>query len=141
MLARRGAVAGLDLPAALDDATAARYREAGVDLAEASGERHGLLPVPSTWIIGADGVIEADALPQPSRRVEAHAVVASAKQYLLHAAFPERISTAGNLAFPFTPPELAAGDAYRFNGRIPHRLRVRGRGPGITVSCTDPPVF
>jgi hypothetical protein len=46
---------------------------------------------------------------------EAHAVVASAKQYLLHATYPDRISTAGNLAFPFTPPEIAAGDAYRFS--------------------------
>ena len=41
----------------LDDVTVARYREAGVDLSEASGESHGLLPVPSTWVIGADGVI------------------------------------------------------------------------------------
>jgi peroxiredoxin len=42
----------------VDDLTVARYREAGVDLAEASGEGHGLLPVPSTWIIGADGVVD-----------------------------------------------------------------------------------
>jgi hypothetical protein len=46
---------------------------------------------------------------------EAHAVVASAKQYLLHHGYPGRISTAGNLAFPFTPPEMHAGDAYRFS--------------------------
>ncbi len=46
---------------------------------------------------------------------EAHAVVASAKQYLLHHGYPGRISTAGNIAFPFTPPEIAAGDAYRFS--------------------------
>ncbi len=46
---------------------------------------------------------------------EARAVAATAKQYLLHAPFPGRISTAGNLAFPFTPPELTAGDAYRFS--------------------------
>ena len=41
----------------LDEVTVGRYREAGVDLTDASGEGHGLLPVPSTWIIGADGVI------------------------------------------------------------------------------------
>lgn len=46
---------------------------------------------------------------------EARAVAATAKQYLLHAPFPGRISTAGNLGFPFTPPELTAGDAYRFS--------------------------
>ena len=46
---------------------------------------------------------------------EARAVAATAKQYLLHAPFPGRITTAGNLGFPFTPPELTAGDAYRFS--------------------------
>ncbi len=36
------------------------------------------------------------------------------KQYMLHHGFPGRLCTGGNLAFPFTPPELAAGPAYRF---------------------------
>lgn len=36
------------------------------------------------------------------------------KQYLLHHGFPGRKSTGGNIAFPFTPPELAAGGAWRF---------------------------
>jgi hypothetical protein len=36
------------------------------------------------------------------------------KQYLLHHGFPGRKSTGGNIAFPFTPPELAAGAAWRF---------------------------
>lgn len=36
---------------------------------------------------------------------------------------------------------LKAGDAYRFNGRIPHRLRVSGSEPVISISCTVPPVF
>lgn len=43
------------------------------------------------------------------------AVAKSTKQYLLHHGFPGRLSTSGNIAFPFTPPELAAGPAYRFN--------------------------
>jgi hypothetical protein len=43
------------------------------------------------------------------------AVTKSTKQYLLHHGFPGRLSTSGNIAFPFTPPELAAGPAYRFN--------------------------
>jgi len=66
---------------------------------------------------------------------EAHAVVASAKQYLLHAAFPERISTAGNLAFPFTPPELAAGDAYRFS--VYHVMEVDELAPLFPVTVHD----
>ncbi len=42
------------------------------------------------------------------------------KQNLLHHGFAGRLSTAGNLAFPFTPSELDAGDAYRF--ALYHRL-------------------
>ena len=36
---------------------------------------------------------------------------------------------------------LKAGEAYRFNGRIPHRLRVVGRNPVVSISSTTPPVF
>lgn len=43
------------------------------------------------------------------------AVAKTTKQYLLHHGFPGRLSTSGNLAFPFTPPELVAGAAYRFS--------------------------
>lgn len=66
---------------------------------------------------------------------EAHAVVASAKQYLLHATYPDRISTAGNLAFPFTPPEIAAGDAYRFS--LYHVMQVDELEPLFPVTIRD----
>ncbi len=36
------------------------------------------------------------------------------RQHLLHHGFPGRVSTAGNVAFAFTPPEFACGTAYRF---------------------------
>jgi hypothetical protein len=36
------------------------------------------------------------------------------KQNLLHHGYPGRVSTAGNLAFAFTPSEIDAGTAYRF---------------------------
>jgi hypothetical protein len=42
-------------------------------------------------------------------------VVRTCKQYLLHYGYPGRLSTAGNLAFPFTPPEVSLGPAYRFS--------------------------
>ncbi|KRE18244.1 hypothetical protein ASE63_03510 [Bosea sp. Root381] len=45
----------------------------------------------------------------------AEEVIRTTKQYLLHHGYEGRLSTAGNLAFPFTPPELSAGAAYRFN--------------------------
>lgn len=50
------------------------------------------------------------------------AVVKTTKQYLLHHGFPGRLSTSGNIAFPFTPPELSAGPAYRFN--VYHLMEV-----------------
>lgn len=65
---------------------------------------------------------------------EARAVAATAKQYLLHAPFPGRISTAGNLGFPFTPPELTAGDAYRFS--VYHIMEVDDLAPLFPVAAT-----
>ena len=50
--------------------------------------------------------------PTPERAEE---VVRTTKQYLLHHGYEGRLSTAGNLAFPLTPPELLVGEAYRFN--------------------------
>jgi hypothetical protein len=45
----------------------------------------------------------------------AKAVASVTKQYLLHHGFPGRLSTGGNIAFPFTPPELAGGTSYRYS--------------------------
>jgi len=49
-------------------------------------------------------------------------VVRTTKQYLLHHGYEGRLSTAGNLAFPFTPPEVSVGPAYRFN--VYHLMRA-----------------
>jgi hypothetical protein len=57
----------------------------------------------------------------PSRERAAE-VMRTTKQYLLHHGYPDRLSTAGNLAFPFTPPEVSTGPAYRFN--VFHLLRT-----------------
>jgi hypothetical protein len=79
-------------------------------------------------LYGLDGVValgRSEPAPQP-REIgivvevigeSAEVAMAAAKtfkQFLLHAGFPGRLSTGGNIAFPFTPPELAAGTAYRF---------------------------
>lgn len=79
-------------------------------------------------IYGLDGVVAWPEPPAvPPREIfvlveciaesaaAARSVVAVFKQFLLHHGFPGRISTGGNLAFPFTPPEVAAGTAYRFS--------------------------
>jgi hypothetical protein len=79
-------------------------------------------------LYGLDGVValgKAEPAPQPRELgIIVEVVAASAdlamaaaktfKQFLLHAGFPGRLSTGGNIAFPFTPPELAAGAAYRY---------------------------
>ncbi|MBN1867937.1 AhpC/TSA family protein [Candidatus Sumerlaeota bacterium] len=41
----------------VDDQTLARYKELGVDLEAESGETHHILPVPSVFIVGRDGVV------------------------------------------------------------------------------------
>ncbi|KLK90629.1 hypothetical protein AA309_24635 [Microvirga vignae] len=79
-------------------------------------------------VYGADGVRDWGAAPDPLPREvfilgeciapsaqRAEEVVRTTKQYLLHHGYEGRISTAGNLAFPFTPPEVVTGSAYRFN--------------------------
>jgi hypothetical protein len=55
-------------------------------------------------------------------RERAAEVVRTTKQYLLHHGYEGRLSTGGNLAFPFTPPEVSIGPAFRFN--IYHLMRT-----------------
>ncbi len=71
----------------------------------------------------------------------ARTVAAVFKQNLLHHGYPGRLSTAGNLAFPFTPSELAAGEAYGFclyhllDGEDPAQIfHVRNENIGLSSS-------
>jgi len=86
-------------------------------------------------VYGVDGVrmVVPEGEPTPGEvfimgeciaptRERASEVVRTCKQYLLHYGYPGRLSTAGNLAFPFTPPEVSLGPAYRFN--VYHLLKV-----------------
>jgi len=41
---------------------------------------------------------------------------------LLHYGYPGRISTAGNLAFPFSPSDVAMGSVYGFS--LYHLMRI-----------------
>ncbi len=96
-------------------------------------------------VYGIDGVMARPEKPAaPPREVfilgeclaqtleEAKTVTAVAKQYLLHHGFPGRLSTAGNIAFPFTPPEVACGTAYRFS--LFHVMEVDELAPLFPVS-------
>ncbi len=42
----------------VDDATIEKYKGYGIDLDDASGENHHLLPIPAVFLIGADGIIK-----------------------------------------------------------------------------------
>jgi len=48
-------------------------------------------------------------------------VARTMKQYLMHFGYPGRLSTGGNLAFPFNPPEASLGEVHRFN--VYHLMR------------------
>ena len=45
---------------------------------------------------------------------EADTICSLARSTLLHYGYPGRISTAGNLAFPFSPSDIPMGEAYEF---------------------------
>ena len=66
-------------------------------------------PVPEGHEIGI--VIDAVADSQE----HANAVCAVARSTMLHYGYEGRIATAGNLAFPFSPSDLKAGEVYTFS--------------------------
>ena len=99
-------------------------------------------------VYGIDGVFEWQGpLPALPREVfvmveciaasaeDAKSVATVFKQYLLHHGFPGRISTGGNLAFPFTPPEVVAGTAYRFS--VYHVMEVDALEPLFPVTIEE----
>ncbi|MDC7788762.1 acyclic terpene utilization AtuA family protein [Rhodoplanes sp. TEM] len=55
-------------------------------------------------------VVEAVAATQEI----ADTIVSFARSSLLHWGYPGRVSTAGNLAFPYSPSDLQAGEVFRF---------------------------
>uniref|UniRef100_UPI003B5294D5 acyclic terpene utilization AtuA family protein n=1 Tax=Roseovarius indicus TaxID=540747 RepID=UPI003B5294D5 len=69
------------------------------------------------------------------RQETAKAALSVFKQYLLHHGFPGRLCTGGNLAFPFTPPELDGGTAWQFS--LYHRMTVETLEPYFPVEVQD----
>ena len=99
-------------------------------------------------VYGIDGVrmVVPENEPKPNEvfimgeciaptRERASQVVRTCKQYLLHYGYPGRLSTAGNVAFPFTPPEVSLGPAYRFN--VYHLLSVANPDALFPVEIMD----
>ena len=66
---------------------------------------------------------------------ETKAILTTCKQYFQHYGFPGRLSTAGNLAFPFTPPEILTGAAYRFS--VYHVMQVDELAPLFPVTVEE----
>ncbi|MDA2937977.1 redoxin domain-containing protein [Acidobacteria bacterium AH-259-A15] len=67
----------------VDDKTLERYKGFGIDLEEASGEGHHLLPVPAVFLIGTDGIIDFQYVnPDHRVRLDPDLLLAAAKASL-----------------------------------------------------------
>lgn len=67
----------------VDDKTIERYKRFNIDLEEASGETHHLLPVPSVFIVSTDGVIRFQYVnPNYKIRLDPEVLYAAAKAAL-----------------------------------------------------------
>jgi peroxiredoxin len=67
----------------VDDETLQRYKEHGIDLEDASGESHHMLPVPAAFVLGTDGVVQFEYInPHYQVRVDPDVLLAAAKAAL-----------------------------------------------------------
>lgn len=64
----------------VDEKTVERYKGLNIDLEDASGEKHHLLPVPSVFIVGTDNIIRFEYVnPNHRVRISPDLVLAAAK--------------------------------------------------------------
>ena len=75
------------------------------------------------------GIVVECVAPTAERALS---VLRTTKQYLLHFGYEGRLSTAGNLAFPFTPPEIVVGPAYEFS--IYHLMEIEDQAEHFKIS-------
>lgn len=67
----------------VDDKTFEKYQGYRIDLYDASGESHHLLPIPSAFIVGQDGIIKFTYVnPDYNVRVSSEVLLATAKSAL-----------------------------------------------------------
>ncbi len=67
----------------VDEATLERYKNRGIDLEDASGEKHHLLPVPAVFVVGIDGIINFEYVnPNYKVRISPDLLLAAAKAAL-----------------------------------------------------------
>ncbi|KXS43962.1 MULTISPECIES: acyclic terpene utilization AtuA family protein [unclassified Candidatus Frackibacter] len=65
----------------------------------------------------------------------ANTICSFARSTMLHYGYPGRVATAGNLAFPYSPSDLKAGEVYEFN--LYHLLTVDDPCEVFSVEITD----
>lgn len=65
----------------------------------------------------------------------AEAVLGFARSTLLHYGFPGRLSTAGNLAFPYSPSDFRVGEAYEFS--VHHLVALKDHRELFPVSFEE----
>jgi len=66
----------------LNDETVSKYQGYGIDLEAVSGESHHVLPAPSTFLIGMDGVVRFQYTnPDYAVRLSPNVLLAAAKAY------------------------------------------------------------
>ncbi len=87
---------------------------------------------PPMALPGEIGIVIECVAPTTDRALD---VLRTAKQYLLHYGYEGRLSTAGNLAFPFTPPEIGVGPAYEFS--VYHLMEVDAQSDIFAISIED----
>ncbi len=64
----------------VDEATLKQLRGYGIDLEEASGEKHHLLPVPAVFLVGTNGLIQFEYVnPDYKVRIHPELLVAAAR--------------------------------------------------------------
>ncbi len=67
----------------VDEKTLERYKQFGIDLEEASGEKHHILPVPAAFVAGTDGVIKFEYInPNYKIRINPELLLSAAKAAL-----------------------------------------------------------
>ncbi len=67
----------------LDDQTLAEFKEYNIDVEEASGQKHHMLPVPAVFLVGTNGLIQFEYVnPDYKVRLEPELLVAAARMIL-----------------------------------------------------------
>ncbi len=74
------AATGFGIAHRVDDPTVELYKKYNIDLEKVSGEKHHILPVPSVFIVGTDGVIKFQYVnPDYKIRLSSEVILAAAK--------------------------------------------------------------